>query len=116
MDKIELRHKQTIDKRSVKRGQIYTANMSFIYKSNGTYGKTFERLLVIQNNRGNFYSPTVIALTIKNGVADLYSVNTIDKKRLISLVGTLEEQKMNLIDVGLRNLLIGETIENLIAL
>ncbi|WP_338842158.1 type II toxin-antitoxin system PemK/MazF family toxin [Paenibacillus glucanolyticus] len=116
MKKIELNHNQTIDKRSVKRGQIYTANMSFTYKSNGTYGKTFERLLVIQNNRGNHFSPTIIALTIKNGVVDLYSMNTIDKKRLISLVGSIEEHKMNLIDVGLRNLLIGEATENLIAL
>lgn len=116
MLKVELKHKQTIDKKAIKRGQIYTANMSFTYKSDGTYGKEFERLLIIQNNRGNYYSPTVIALTIINGVADLYSMNTIDKKRLIAMVGTLDEQKLNQVDNGLRNLLIGQCDEHLIAL
>lgn len=116
MLKVELNHEQNIDKKTVKRGQIYTANMSFTYKGDGTYGKNFEKVLIIQNDKGNYYSPTVIALTIKNDVADLYSMNTIDKKRLIALVGILDEQKLYQVNNGLRSLLIGEQTESLIAL
>ncbi|XID95028.1 type II toxin-antitoxin system PemK/MazF family toxin [Paenibacillaceae bacterium WGS1546] len=116
MNKVELNHKQTINKRSVKRGQIYTANMSFTYKSDGTYGNSFQKVLIIQNDKGNFHSPTTIVLLINDGAVDLYSMNTIDKKRLISLVGIIEEQKLNQLKDGLRDLLIGETNEHLIAL
>ena len=79
--------------------------------------------MVIQNNRGNKYSPTVIVAAItsrlktklpthvllrnikgldKNSVVLLEQVRTIDKKRLDNYIGTLTKEQMQKIDKALR--------------
>lgn len=83
----------------------------------------YRPVLVIQNNRGNKYSPTVIVAAItsrlktklpthvllrnikgldKNSVVLLEQVRTIDKKRLDNYIGTLTKEQMQKIDKALR--------------
>ena len=102
------------------RGEIYYANIdSYIGSEQG--GK--RPVLVIQNNVGNFYSPTTIVATItsvrkhnlpthvaittqdcnlpKLSTIMLEQVKTIDKSRLVQYVGQLSEMKMKEIDKAL---------------
>lgn len=116
MLKVELKHTSQIERTSIRRGHIYTADMSYMNKEDGSFGSTYEKILVIQNEKGNRFSPTTIALIITNGFADLKSINSIDKKRLKKYLGYFDENKMKIIDMGLHNLLIGVEVEIKIAI
>ena len=103
----------------IRRGDIYQADLNPVF---GSEQGGYRPVLVIQNNRGNKYSPTVIVAAItsrlktklphvllrnikgldKNSVVLLEQVRTIDKKRLDNYVGTLTKEQMQKIDKALR--------------
>ena len=99
----------------VKRGDIYYADLSPVV---GSEQGGVRPVLIVQNNVGNKFSPTVIAADITSqinkakmpthieiGAADyglskdsvilLEQVRTIDKKRLKERIGHLNENLMN---------------------
>ena len=100
------------EEREIKRGDIYHANLNPIV---GSEQGGYCPVLVIQNDRGNKHSPTVIVAAItsrpkhrmpthvllkgivgleKDSVVLLEQLRTIDKKRLDDYVGTLDRQQM----------------------
>lgn len=103
---------------SVKRGDIYYADLSPVI---GSEQGGMRPVLIVQNDLGNRYSPTVIAAAItsrtdkanlpthipltaqdcglsKDSVVLLEQVRTIDKKRLRSKMGRIDEEAMNKVD------------------
>lgn len=99
----------------IKRGDIYYADLS---PTVGSEQGGVRPVLVIQNDIGNKYSPTVIVCAItsklskakipthielesskynlpKDSVCLLEQIRTLDKQRLGQKVDTLNEQKMN---------------------
>ena len=103
----------------IRRGVIYYANLNPIIGSE--QGGT-RPVLVIQNDKGNQHSPTVIISAITNkkkrhlpthiqlsectGLAPssttlLEQIRTIDKRRLESFVGTLDARTIKKIDLAL---------------
>ena len=99
---------------TVKRGEIYMADLSPVV---GSEQGGVRPVLVIQNNVGNKYSPTVIVSAItskldkaklpthielpgskyhlpKDSVALLEQIRTLDKRRLREKITSLEESKM----------------------
>ena len=99
----------------VKRGEIYYADLSPVV---GSEQGGVRPVLIVQNNVGNKYSPTVIAAAItsqinkakmpthieinaedygltKDSVILLEQVRTIDKKRLRERIGHLNEGLMD---------------------
>lgn len=110
-----------IDKMSVKRGDIYYADLSPVIGSE--QGGT-RPVLIIQNDVGNKFSPTVIAAAItsktdksklpthidvyaekyglaRDSVILLEQIRTIDKKRLKEKMGHLDEDLMNRVNNAL---------------
>ena len=106
---------------SVKRGEIYYADLSPVV---GSEQGGVRPVLIIQNNVGNKYSPTVIAAAItsrgtkadlpthirlyadnsglsKDSVVLLEQIRTIDKKRLKEKMGTLGTYDMDKVDEAL---------------
>lgn len=100
---------------SVKRGDIYYADLSPVV---GSEQGGMRPVLIIQNDVGNRYSPTVIAAAItskmgksrlpthidiyadkaglaKNSVVLLEQVRTLDKRRLKEKMGHLDDRMMN---------------------
>ena len=95
------------------RGDIYLANLN-PYKGSEQGGK--RPVIVIQNDSGNRYSPTVIVTAVtsrfckkralpthvpldnaeleKNSLALLEQIRTIDKTRLIRKIGRVSDEKM----------------------
>lgn len=103
---------------TVKRGDIYYADLSPVV---GSEQGGIRPVLIVQNDVGNRYSPTVIAAAItsqrekaklpthievqgescglsKNSVVLLEQIRTIDKKRLKEHMGTLDDSSMNRIN------------------
>ena len=103
---------------NIKRGDIYYADLSPVI---GSEQGGIRPVLIIQNDVGNKYSPTVIAAAItsqkektklpthitvvsgecglaKDSIVLLEQVRTIDKKRLREHMGHLDEQQMMLVD------------------
>ena len=99
----------------VKRGDIYYADLSPVI---GSEQGGIRPVLVVQNDVGNKYSPTVIAAAItsqinkaklpthievnaqmyglsKDSVILLEQIRTIDKKRLKEKIGRLDDELMN---------------------
>ena len=99
----------------VKRGDLYYADLSPVI---GSEQGGIRPVLVVQNDIGNKYSPTVIAAAItsklnkaripthielnareygleKDSVVLLEQIRTIDKSRLKEKIGELGEYKMN---------------------
>ena len=99
---------------SVRRGDIYYADLSPVV---GSEQGGVRPVLIVQNDVGNKYSPTVIAAAItsqkeksklpthieidaqncglaKNSVVLLEQIRTIDKKRLKERMGMLDEDAM----------------------
>lgn len=99
---------------SVRRGEIYYADLSPVV---GSEQGGVRPVLIVQNDVGNKYSPTVIAAAItsqreksklpthieinaqncglaKNSVVLLEQIRTIDKKRLKERMGMLDENAM----------------------
>ena len=109
------------NKVTVKRGEIYYADLSPVV---GTEQGGIRPVLIVQNDVGNKYSPTVIAAAItsqqdktelpthikvdaddcglsKNSIVLLEQVRTIDKQRLRERMGSLGSGAMNRIDRAL---------------
>ncbi len=103
---------------TVKRGDIYYADLSPVV---GSEQGGVRPVLIVQNDVGNRYSPTVIAAAItsrlgknkmpthidvaadrvgltKDSVILLEQVRTIDKKRLGEKMGHLDEETMNAVN------------------
>ncbi len=105
----------------VKRGEIYYADLSPVV---GSEQGGVRPVLIIQNDVGNKYSPTVIAAAItsqinkakmpthielsaceyglnKDSVILLEQIRTIDKKRLREKIGRLDEALMSRVNNAL---------------
>jgi len=104
----------------VKRGDIYYADLSPVV---GSEQGGMRPVLIIQNNVGNKYSPTVIVAAIttkiekgkmpthvevgadkgleKNSVVLLEQIRTIDKQRLKDQVTQLDKKTMSMVDDAL---------------
>ena len=107
---------------SVKRGDIYYADLSPVV---GSEQGGVRPVLIIQNDTGNRYSPTVIAAAItsqtgktrlpthidlpvdqscglsRDSVVLLEQVRTLDKKRLRERMGHVEENVMTKVDTAI---------------
>ncbi len=106
---------------TVKRGEIYYADLSPVI---GSEQGGIRPVLIVQNDVGNKYSPTVIAAAItsqkekaklpthieiqsvgcglsKDSVVLLEQIRTIDKKRLKERMGMLDNSSMYKIDNAL---------------
>lgn len=106
---------------SVLRGEIYYADLSPVV---GSEQGGVRPVLIVQNDIGNKYSPTVIAAAItsqheksklpthievsakncglqKNSIVLLEQIRTIDKQRLKEKMGRLDSASMNKIDAAL---------------
>ena len=105
----------------IRRGDIYYADLSPVI---GSEQGGIRPVLIVQNDVGNKYSPTVIAAAItsqkyknplpthiqvnadgcglaKDSIVLLEQVRTIDKKRLREHMGTLDSTEMNRINQAL---------------
>ena len=106
---------------NIKRGEIYYADLSPVV---GSEQGGIRPVLIIQNDVGNKYSPTVIAAAItsqhnktklpthisvdadncglaKDSIVLLEQVRTIDKKRLKEKMGCLDDNSMGMVDKAL---------------
>ena len=105
---------EAMEEQNVKRGEIYMADLSPVV---GSEQGGVRPVLIIQNNVGNRYSPTVIVSAItsklgkaklpthidlpsekyhlpKDSVALLEQIRTLDKRRIKEKITCLEESKM----------------------
>lgn len=105
----------------VKRGDIFYADLSPVV---GSEQGGIRPVLIVQNDVGNRYSPTIICAAItsqinkaklpthievdcgkyslmKDSVVLLEQVRTLDKKRLREKIGHLDEELMNRVDKAL---------------
>ena len=105
----------------IRRGDIYYADLSPVI---GSEQGGVRPVLVVQNDVGNKYSPTVIAAAVtsqinkvkmpthieikadeyglaKDSVILLEQVRTIDKKRLKDKIGKLDDELMNRVNEAL---------------
>ena len=103
----------------IKRGDIYYANLSPVA---GSEQGGVRPVLIIQNDKGNHYSPTVIAAAItgrkkrwmpthvrlyrqaglnRNSCVMLEQVRTIDRTRLVKYIGRLDDRTMQAVDTAL---------------
>ena len=108
--------------KEIKRGQIWYADLSPVV---GSEQGGYRPILIIQNDVGNKYSPTTIGAIItsrntkaklpthywldkgEGGLAcdsmiELEQVRTIDKKRLKSIMGTIDQKHWKNIDKCLK--------------
>ena len=105
----------------IKRGQIWYADLSPVV---GSEQGGYRPVLIIQNDIGNKYSPTVIGAVItsrktkanlpthiwlnaecglpKESMVECEQVRTLDKRRLKDFMGTISEEVMQEIDKGLK--------------
>ena len=102
----------------IKRGQIYLADLS---KGHGSEQGGVRPVLVVQNNKGNKYSPTIIVACITSRVRSkkhlpthyylpdtaglkfksivmMEQIRVIDKDRIIKYVGSVSPKFMKLLD------------------
>ena len=79
---------------TVKRGDIYYADLSPVV---GCEQGGVRPVLIIQNDTGNRYSPTVS----RNSIILLEQVRTLDKKRLRERMGHVEEAVMEKVDTAI---------------
>ncbi|MBQ8203900.1 MAG: type II toxin-antitoxin system PemK/MazF family toxin [Clostridia bacterium] len=117
----------------IKRGEIYYADLSPVV---GSEQGGVRPVLIVQNDVGNRYSPTVIAAAItsqrdktelpthikldaelsglaKDSIVLLEQVRTIDKRRLKEKMGSLDGGAMNMVDRALYvSLGLNDTTEN----
>ena len=106
----------------VKRGDIYYADLSPVV---GSEQGGIRPVLIIQNDVGNRYSPTVICAAItsrmnkaklpthieidsrrcqimKDSVILLEQIRTLDKQRLKDMIGHLDKERMRSVDEAIR--------------
>ena len=126
MERIEIAQRQlyTKERKSdmiVRRGDIYYADLSPVV---GSEQGGLRPVLIIQNDIGNKYSPTVIAAAItsrmsktrlpthidiyaeevglaKDSVILLEQIRTLDKRRLKEKMGHLDERKMDYVNTAI---------------
>ena len=107
--------------RKIKRGDIYYADL---YPVMGSEQGGIRPVLIIQNDTGNHYSPTVIAAAISSSrrkrsmpthvalkgkeyglrgwsMVLLEQIRTIDRCRLLDYIGTLDRDRMEAVDEAL---------------
>lgn len=105
---------------AIQRGDIFYAHLP---KSEGSEQQGQRPIIIVQNDIGNVYSPTLIAVPLtsvskrnmpthvaigtgfgieKNSIALAEQIMTIDKSRLIRYVGSIDKRKMDEIDMALR--------------
>ena len=105
----------------IKRGELYYADLSPVV---GSEQGGVRPILIVQNNTGNKYSPTIIAAAItsqlnkaklpthieinanefglaKNSVILLEQIRTLDKRRLKERIGELSPITMKKVNVAL---------------
>lgn len=109
-----------MDKR-IRKGQIYWADLSPVV---GSEQGGLRPVLIIQNDVGNKYSPTTIVAIITTRITkaklpthfwigtycglpiksmvECEQIRTIDKKRLVNYIGTVDYDDMCMIDERLR--------------
>ena len=103
---------------NIKRGELYYADLSPVV---GSEQGGIRPVLVVQNDVGNKYSPTVIAAAVtskinkaklpthielssnsyglaKDSVILLEQIRTLDKRRLKERIGSLSDATMNRVD------------------
>lgn len=101
-----------MEEQVMRRGEIYHADLNPVF---GSEQGGYRPVLIIQNNRGNQYSPTVIVAAITsqpktklpthvpiNGISGLEKesfvlleqIRTVDKRRLDDYVGRLNRDQM----------------------
>ena len=109
-----------VEEQVMKRGEIYHADLNPVF---GSELGGYRPVLIIQNNRGNQHSPTVIVAAITsqpktklpthvpiNGINGLEKesfvlleqIRTVDKRRLDDYVGRLNRDQMNRVEKALR--------------
>jgi len=121
MPRSETAEMQRSVRMSVKRGEIYYADLSPVV---GSEQGGIRPVLIVQNDVGNRHSPTVIAAAItsrmdkaklpthisleaascglqKDSIVLLEQIRTIDKKRLKDKMGALDNAAMNRVDNAL---------------
>ena len=108
--------------KEVKRGELYRANLC---PTTGSEQRGVRPVIILQNDVGNRYSPTVIAAAItsqtgkarlpthidlpveescglsRDSVVLLEQVRTLDKKRLREKMGHVEERVMEKVDLAI---------------
>lgn len=105
----------------IKRGELYYADLSPVF---GSEQGGIRPILIVQNDTGNKYSPTVIAAAVtskinkaklpthieltanefglaKDSVVLLEQIRTLDKRRLKGKIGELSPYKMSKVDCAL---------------
>ena len=105
----------------IKRGDLYYADLSPVV---GSEQGGLRPILIVQNDTGNKYSPTVIAAAVtssmtkaklpthielaansfglvKDSVVLLEQIRTLDKRRLKEKIGELNNDKMNKVNTAL---------------
>lgn len=108
-----------MEERKINRGDIYHADLNPIL---GSEQGGYRPVLIIQNNQGNLYSPTVIVAAItsrpktsllthvplshvpgleKDSVVLLEQIRTVDKKRLENYIGRLSREQMLKVETAL---------------
>ena len=113
----------TLKEEPIYRGDIYMADVSF--DITGSEQSGFRPVLVVSNNKGNKYAPTVTVVMLssktdrhklpthvylnnhkggllKDTIALCEQLRTINKSRLTKKVGSLDDFMMNLINRRLR--------------
>ena len=107
--------------KEIKRGQIWYADLSPVV---GSEQGGYRPILIIQNDIGNKYSPTVIAAVVttrktkanlpthiwlnnecglpKESMVECEQIRTLDKSRLKSFMGQASQEVMREIDKGLK--------------
>ena len=109
-----------VEEQVMRRGEIYHADLNPVF---GSEQGGYRPVLIIQNNRGNQHSPTVIVAAITsqpktklpthvpiNGISGLEKesfvlleqIRTVDKRRLDDYVGRLNRDQMNRVEKALR--------------
>lgn len=104
----------------IRRGEIYHADLDPVI---GSEQGGYRPVVILQNNRGNYYSPTVIVAPItsrpktklpthvplkamkgleKDSVVLLEQLRTIDKSRLDDFVGNISPRQMNKVEEAFR--------------
>ena len=108
--------------RKIKRGDLYYANLDDVV---GSEQGGIRPILVIQNNVGNKYSPTIVIAPIttktgkpqlpthikiydsanvlpKDSVVLLEQIRTVDKRRLGNYLGHIDGKVMKMVDDGIK--------------
>lgn len=111
-----------IENREFHRGEIYYADLDPIF---GHEQGGYRPVLILQNDYGNFYSPTVIVTSATSRISkkphlsthvvldrvdglpspstfQLENLRTLDKQRMGDCVGKLTDEQMEKIDTALR--------------